>query len=75
VKIGQRIPPNHVPKGKGSRQEFLPSRFALDKLTGGTPAERTINEYARRTPSGAAAPARYQDIEEMGQKGIDLKNR
>lgn len=55
-----------MPKGKGSRQEFLPSRFALTKLAQGSPAERSTNEFARRTPSGASAPGTYNDIMAMG---------
>ena len=73
MRIGQKIPKDHQAKGKGSRQEFLPSRFAMSKLTGGSPLDRSMNEYARRTPTGAGAPATYQDIEQMGEKGIDLK--
>lgn len=72
MKIGQKIPKDHMPKGKHSRQEFLPSRYALSKITGGSPADRTLNEYARRTPSGAGAPATYQDIEDMGESGIKI---
>lgn len=75
MKIGQKIPSNHVVKGKGSRQEFLPSRFALSKLTEGSPADRSVSEYARRTPSGAAAPTTYADIMAMGQKGIDIDRK
>jgi hypothetical protein len=74
----QPIPDNHVvgPKsagGKGSRQEFLPSRHALSKLTKGSPADRTWGAYAKATPSGAGAPSTYDDIMKMGQTGIDLK--
>lgn len=70
MKIGAKIPKNHMPKGKGSRQEFLPSRFALTKLAHGNPAERSANEYARRTPSGASAPNTYNDIMMMGQPKV-----
>lgn len=60
---------NAMAIGKGSRQEMLPNRHALAKLTGGTPADRTMNMYAKATPSGAGALSTYQDIEEMGLKG------
>jgi hypothetical protein len=75
MKLGAKIPLNHMPKGKGSRQEFLPSRFAMTKLAEGNPAERSTNEYARRTPSGASAPNTYTDIMAMGQKGIDIDQK
>lgn len=75
MKLGAKIPKNHIPKGKGSRQEFLPSRFALTKLADGSPADKSVNEYARRTPSGAGAPNTYADIMAMGQKGIDIDRK
>ena len=42
-------------KGKGSRQELLPNRHAVNRLTGGETWERTINNYAKVTPSGEDA--------------------
>ncbi|WP_454627773.1 hypothetical protein [Bradyrhizobium cenepequi] len=39
-------------KGKGSTEDFLPSRTALTKLAGGDPSARTINNYAKATPTG-----------------------
>lgn len=72
MKIGQKISKFHVPKAS-SRQEFLPSRHALSKLTKGAPADRTFSDYAKATPSGANAPQRYADIQLMGELGIDLK--
>lgn len=72
-KIGAFIPENHVAKN-GGRREFLPSRSALAMLTKGDPAERTMNWYAKRTPSGLGAPNTYADIQQMGEKGIDVEN-
>lgn len=74
----QPIPDNAVvgPKarvGKNSREEFLPSRHALAKLTEGNPADRSALMYAKRTPSGASAPNTYDDIMRMGITGINLK--
>jgi hypothetical protein len=44
---------NHVVKG--SQQELLPNRHAVNRLTGGETWERTINNYAKVTPSGEDA--------------------
>lgn len=63
---------NFMAAGKGSRQEILPSRHALSKLTGGSPADRTMSMYAKATPSGAGALSTYADIEAMGTKGIKI---
>jgi len=41
--------------GKGSQQELLPNRHAVNRLTGGETWERTINNYAKVTPSGENA--------------------
>lgn len=38
---------------KGSKQEFLPSRHALAELTGGDKLQRSMNNYAKKTPTGA----------------------
>src|SRR5213078_4495308 len=38
-------------KGKGSTQERLPSRHALNTITGGAPGDRNMNQYAKATPS------------------------
>lgn len=38
-------------KGKGSQEEQLPHRFALTQLTKGDPMQRTMNNYAKATPS------------------------
>ena len=36
--------------GKGSQQELLPSKHALFRLSGGDPARRTANDYAKAGP-------------------------
>ena len=41
--------------GKGSAEEMLPHRSALTTLAGGNPMKRTMNNYAKATPSGAGA--------------------
>ena len=38
-------------KVPASRQQRLPSRFALDKVTGGTVAGRVLNDYAKSAPA------------------------
>jgi hypothetical protein len=43
---------NHT--GKCSNQEMLPSRHALTTLTRGDPSQRTFQNYAKATPSGAS---------------------
>lgn len=42
--------------GKNGRQEVLPSRFAMAELTGGSPAQRSLGNYARLTPDAENAP-------------------
>jgi hypothetical protein len=36
--------------GKGSTEEDLPHRFALNSITKGDPLQRTMNNYAKVTP-------------------------
>ena len=43
-------------EGKGATQELLPSRHALNTLTGGSPSDRSMNEYAKATPDIEEAP-------------------
>jgi len=62
---GGKIP--RVTVGKGSRQEFLPSRHALNTLTKGTPFQRSAGWYAKLTPSGLGAPSTYAAIQQMGE--------
>jgi len=42
-------------KGKGGQQELLPNRHAVNRLTGGETWERSVNNYAKVTPSGENA--------------------
>ena len=39
-----------VRSGKGSSSQVLPNRSALNTLTQGDPAQRTIQQYAKATP-------------------------
>jgi len=57
------------PKGKGGGREMLPSRHAVSQLVGGTPEQRSLNNYAKLTPSGAAAPSSYPAIMSMADEG------
>lgn len=36
--------------GKGASEQRLPSRNALNSLTKGDPAKRSMNDYAKATP-------------------------
>ena len=42
---------NHV--GKCAQSEMLPSRHALGSLTRGDPIQRSMQNYAKDTPTGA----------------------
>lgn len=37
-------------EGKGASEQVLPNRHALQTLTNGDPAQRTMNNYAKATP-------------------------
>jgi len=39
--------------GKSSGSEKLPSRSALNSLTRGDPAQRSMGQYSKKTPTGA----------------------
>lgn len=41
--------------GKGSKEEMLPSRYAKAQLTGGDAFQRSMNNYAKKTPVGNIA--------------------
>jgi hypothetical protein len=43
--------------GKGGSQELLPNRHAMSQLTAGDAFQRSINNYAKVTPSGEGALA------------------
>jgi len=51
---------------KGIASEMLPHRGALTQLTKGTPMQRSMGNYSKLTPSGAGAPATYEQIIAMG---------
>jgi hypothetical protein len=72
VKFGNHRGKFPKPNGKGSRQEMLPSRNALAQLTG-SPFPRSINDYAKLTPSGANAPPTYGDIMSMAEAGVSAE--
>ena len=40
---------------KPAKSEILPSRHALASLVKGDPMQRTMNNYAKKAPSGANA--------------------
>lgn len=50
------------PRGKPGQQELLPSRHAMSQILGLSPMARSINDYAKLTPSGANAPRTYAEI-------------
>jgi hypothetical protein len=60
-------------KNKGSKEQLLPHRDAVETLTKGNPWERSTGNYAKLTPSGANAPRSYQDITDMAQLGVRVK--
>lgn len=37
--------------GKGSQQDFLPSKHALFQLSGGDPAQHSVGNYAKAAPN------------------------
>ncbi len=41
--------------GKNGRAEILPSRLAMAELLGGSPAQRSLGNYARLTPDAENA--------------------
>lgn len=40
---------------KDAKSEMLPSRMARTSLTKGDPMQRSMNNYAKKTPSGQGA--------------------
>lgn len=62
---------NH--QGKGSKIDVLPNRHALTQLAGGDPLQRTMNNYAKATPSGAngLAGPNAVGMSPPGNTGID----
>jgi hypothetical protein len=41
--------------GKGALEQHLPGPNAMQTLTPGNPAQRTMNDYAKQAPVGAGA--------------------
>lgn len=37
--------------GKGSQEEVLPSRHAMSQLTNGDAAQRSMNNYSKKSPA------------------------
>ena len=60
-------------KNKGSKEQLLPGRHAMDQLTKGDPWQRSMGNYAKLTPSGANAPTSYQDIIDMATMGTKVR--
>lgn len=42
--------------GKGALEQHLPGPGAMQTLTPGAPAQRTINDYAKQTPMASPLP-------------------
>ena len=59
-------------KGKGGKQQLLPSRHAMDEVTKGNPWQRSIGNYAKLTPSGSNAPSKYSTIIDMAELGTKV---
>lgn len=53
-------------RGKGGGAQYLPNRAAVNKLIHGDPAQRSMGNYAKLTPSGASAPQTYPAIIALG---------
>lgn len=67
LKFGAKTLHRHV--GKGSKSEMLPSRHALNTLTEGDPAARSMNDYAKATP-GPNTP--QPDFNDRASNGINM---
>lgn len=69
MKFGSK--PVSKPKGKPGQQEMLPSRHAMSELVA-HPLQTSLNDYAKRTPSGAGAPMSYPAIIAEGEEGASV---
>jgi len=70
-KFGRPLtPPPKKAKGKGLGHAMLPDRRAVAALTKGDPAQQSIGNYAKLTPSGGSAPATYGGIMDEGEEGV-----
>lgn len=59
-------------KNKGSKEQLLPSRHAMDQVTKGDPWQRSMSNYAKLTPSGAKGPDKYSTIIDMAELGTKV---
>lgn len=59
----------HRHAGKGAREQMLPSRHALNTLTSGDTAARSMNDYAKATP-GPETPS--PDMGDMSSGGVNM---
>ena len=59
-------------KGKGGKEQLLPSRHAMDEVTKGNPWQRSMSNYAKLTPSGRNAPSKYSTIIDMAELGTKV---
>jgi hypothetical protein len=65
-----KVPPA---KGKGGGQALLPNKAALNALTKGNPVAQSLGNYAKMTPSGAAAMNQtYPQIMAEGEEGASV---
>lgn len=55
--MAKKAPGAITHKGKGTQQELLPSRMAMSRLVRGDPMQRTMNNYAKATPSMEESPS------------------
>lgn len=54
-------------------KDLLPSPHAMQRLTGGRLGDRTINDYAKATPTGLAAPGAEADLMHLGLLGPKIQ--
>lgn len=60
-------------RGKG--EKLLPSPSAVHELAHGNPWQRSTQNYAKLTPTGANAPVSYQNIIDMSGMGVNIKDK
>ena len=63
------VPQPKKGKGKGLGHAMLPDRRAVAALTKGDPAQQSIGNYAKLTPSGGGAPGTYGGIMDEAEQG------
>jgi hypothetical protein len=75
IKFGNPLKkaPTAPAKGKSTGQAMLPDRAALSRLTKGNPEAQSLGNYAKATPSGAAAMNKtYPEIMAEGEDGASV---